>query len=101
MIKYINGILTKLADKGLPLPTAYDNNSGKGSVTLLFAYLSFFTAIGCTIYITYKSPLEGGITAVSLAIVYSVLYRLRKLDKISISKESIQIDAGNSDNENP
>ncbi len=84
--------LKKWTNPGLNLPHALDTTTGKPSATLFFAYGSFFTAIGSVIYLLTKDPTEGAMAAIATAVVYSILYKLRQIDKLKLSKDSIEIE---------
>ena len=78
-------------------PVVYDSDTKKGSVTLLFAYIAFVLAISAVIFLIIENRLQGAIAAIANAIVFVVLYRIRKIDKFSISKDEITIDADDED----
>ena len=79
------------------MPLAYDHSVDKGSVTLLFAYGSFLMAMTSIGYLTYTDPLQGALTATAAATIYLVLYRLRALDKVKITKDSFEVDSEDED----
>lgn len=91
--------LKKWTNPGLNLPHVADMDSNKPSATLFFAYTSFFVAIGSVVYLSYKDPTEGAMAAIAMSTVYIILYRLRKIDKFKFSKEGVEIDAEDAQNE--
>lgn len=67
---------------GLTLWYAYDPISKKPSITLLMAYLSFMVAlIAGIISVFYPSTLLGTFALMTFAIVYTILYMIRSLNK--------------------
>jgi hypothetical protein len=92
--------LKKWTNPGLYLPHAVDTTSGKPSATLFFAYGSFFLATGAVVYLVVKDPTEGAIAAITTAVLYSVLYKMRQVDKLKFSKEGVEIDAEDGQDEN-
>lgn len=92
--------LKKWTNPGIYAPHIADMDSNKPSATLFFAYASFFLAVGCVVYLATKDATEGAMAAIGMAIAYIVIYRLRKLDKFKFSKEGVEIDAEDGQDEN-
>jgi len=83
--------------KDFEFPFATDKVSGKPSVTLFFAYVSFLIAVGITIYLTIKDVIAGSVAALMLFFGCLLMYRLRKLDSFSIDFDDKEIKVNSSD----
>ena len=75
-------------------PFAKDKTSGKSSVTLFFAYVSFLLATIVTGYLVYKDAIAGTVSALMLFFGCLLMYRLRQVDKfkISLSEQSLEVE---------
>lgn len=85
---------------GLYFPGAYDNNTNKSSVSLLFANISFYIACGSVLTLLYKDTTLGTIAAMMLAALYFVFYMLRKLNKAKIDIDDRSLDLENTEGDN-
>lgn len=80
--------------KDIKLPFLIDGDSGKPSVTLMFAYISFVIACVVVAYLTYKDATAGSVGALTLFFGSLVIYRLRAIDKLkfSLKEQSFEIE---------
>ena len=75
------------------LPFALDKaNDSKPSVTLLFAYCAFLLAVGVDVALCFKDLVAALLGAIVLFLICIVLYRMRQIDKLKISRDSIEIE---------
>lgn len=99
MFKTILKLIKYGSQHGVDLPTAYDHDKKGPSVSLLFANISFYVAIGAIIYLIHKDVTSGTIAATLFAGLYFIFYMLRKLTKARIDFDNKEIDLEN--NETP
>jgi hypothetical protein len=99
MIKKIKELYEFSAKTGFFLPAAYDFDKPGPSVSLLFAHISFYVAIGSIIYLIYKDVNLGTVAAISFAVVYFIFYMLRKLTKakVDLDDKSFELENGSDD----
>ena len=81
-------------------PFAKDKTSGKSSVTLFFAYVSFLLAAIVTGYLVYKDAIAGTVSALMLFFGCLLMYRLRRLDSFSIDLDDKQISVNSNGSSN-
>ena len=78
----------------LNLPFVLDQaNDNKPSVTLLFAYCAFLLAVGVDIALCFKDLVAALLGAIVLFLICVVMYRMRQIDKLKITKDSVEVDA--------
>jgi len=94
----ISRFLKEASETGLRLPLAFDPDKGFGSVTMLFAYVSFFIALGTVVYLVIQDPLAGTTSAITLWTLTTVLYLMRRLNKFKadLKNPSIELDSSES-----
>lgn len=97
MIQKLKDLFKFSAEHGLNLPTAYDHQQKGPSVSLLFAHISFFTAIISICILIHKDINLGTIAAITFAGLYFIFYMLRKLNKAKIDLDDRSIDLENSE----
>lgn len=102
MFKFIKNAYNDACTKGVKFPFAYDAISGKPSVTLLFAYITFvvmmFSLIGLHIY---KQILQATLVSILVWVLAVVFYRLRELDKVKINLKDQSIDLEDTPDDKP
>lgn len=75
------------------LPFAIDHaNKDKPSVTLLFAYASFVLAVASIIALHFCNCPSATFSAISLHVISLTIYRMRKIDKLKVGKEGIELE---------
>lgn len=92
MIKTIKEILKFSSTNGFWLPSAFDNRSGKGSVSLLFAHIANFVAIGGIISLLVKNLELGVYCAIGYSGLMLAFYLLRSLGKVKVGKDGIELE---------
>lgn len=81
----------------LDLPFAKDKaNNDKPSVTLLFAYVSFLLTLGLNIFEAFRDPIASLFGSTILFTICIVLYRMRRVDSLRISRDSVEVDSSDS-----
>lgn len=93
MLDNLKKILKFGSTIGFFLPSAHDNRSGKGSVSLLFAHIANFVAIAGIITLLYKDVETGVYSAIGYSALMLSFYLLRSLDKVKLGKEGIELDS--------
>lgn len=99
-MEWIKKKLQEWAETGLRLPGAYDNKTGKASVTLMFSWISFAIAAISVIMLHFKQfDATATWTAIGFWVMGTVLYMLRKLQKVKFDADDkeIELDAGDED----
>jgi hypothetical protein len=91
----IKEFLEFTSKNGLYLPSAYDNSTDKGSVSLLFAHMSFYLGCIAICLLLYKDINLGTIAAMLFAGLYFIFYMLRRLTKAKIDLDDKSIDLEN------
>jgi hypothetical protein len=89
--------LKSLNNPGLNLPLANDSAAGKPSVTLLLMYVANLIAIISLIYLHIKGdPLAASGMTCLYAVICTVLYMMRKLNKASfdLKSQKFEVDGG-------
>jgi hypothetical protein len=102
MKEWLSKKLKEWSETGLRLPGAYDVKNGKASVTLMFAWISFFVAIISVVMGHFKQlDLSATWTAIGFWFLCTALYMLRKLQKLKFDADdkSIELDGGDDEEE--
>ncbi len=89
------------SEAGLRLPAAYDADKPGPSVSLLFAHISFYIALGTIIGLSIKDTTAGTIAATMFAGLYFIFYMLRRLTKAKLDFDDKSIDLENDEDEKP
>lgn len=98
MSERIKEFFVKASTEGLYLPVAQD--AGKPSVTLFFMYLSNLVAIVSLILLHVKGdPFTATSTTAIYAIIQTVLYMLRRLQKAKFDLDDKSIELEGEDDE--
>lgn len=97
MFEKLKEFLKFASESGLRLPTAYDADKQGPSVSLLFANISFYVAVGCIIWFTTRDLQNGTIAAMLFAALYFVFYLLRRLTKAKFDLDDKSIDLENNE----
>jgi hypothetical protein len=99
MIKRIKEILEFGSTNGFYTATAYDNDKGKGSTTLLFANSAHYLTLVIIAVLAYKDINNGAMAAIIYSVITMVLYMMRRLSKVKVDADerSIELDAGEKD----
>lgn len=85
---------------GFKLPYAYDGSTKQPSVTLWFAYCSFFLAFGAVVYFIVKGdPLASSSVAIGFWALAMVFYRLRHLDKFKLDLDDKSLELSGDEDE--
>jgi hypothetical protein len=80
------------SENGWYLPSAFDNRSGKGSVSLLFAHVANFTAIAGIALLLYKDTKTGVLGAIIYSTLMLAFYLIRSLSKFKVDVDDGQIE---------
>lgn len=100
MSEKIKDFFIKSSTEGLYLPVAHD--AGKPSVTLWFLYLSNSLVLGSLILLHIRSePVVASVTTIIYAIIMSVLYLMRRVQKFKadLDDKSIELEGEEDDEE--
>lgn len=102
MFNKLKEIVKDGLENGFRLPSAKDGESGKPSVTLWFAHVSFTVAMAGTIYfLATGDTLHSVLTAIGFWTIAMIWYRLRRLDSVKIDLRDQEIELNiDSDNKN-
>lgn len=90
------------SEQGLRLPFAFDSVSGKPSVTLLFAYITFVLALTSTILLHVTDKVfTATVTSIMFFVISTIFYLLRRLTKakLDLDDRSIELDGEEEKNE--
>lgn len=98
MIQRLKEILEFSSTNGFNLPSAYDNRSGKGSVSLLFAHVANVVAIGGIISLLVKNLELGVYCAIGYSGLMLAFYLLRSLGKVKVGKDGIELEDNDEEN---
>ncbi len=92
----VKEILKNWSETGIRLPFAYDPESDKPSVTLMFFWITSFLSVVSLVLLHLKLVTYTA-TGMSLGFVLIafVMYRLRKLDKVKIDLDDQSIELEN------
>ncbi len=84
------------SETGAYLPSAYDNRSGKGSVSLLFAHIANAVAIVGIGTLLYTDLKQGVISAIFYSVLMLAFYLIRSLSKFKVDVDDgeFEIDSG-------
>lgn len=98
MLHNLSKIWTKWCREGVHLPYAYDAETNKPSITLMFFWLVSFISIISLVALHFKKDLlTGTLTSALFLVVGFVMYRLRKLDKVKIDIKNQSVDLENNE----
>lgn len=88
MLEILSNLWTTWCEKGIRLPFAYDPETDKPSITLMFYWIVSFLSI-VSLILLHLNLVEYKATGTSLVFLLTafVMYRLRKLDKVKIDVE--------------
>jgi cbb3-type cytochrome oxidase subunit 3 len=90
------------SEEGLKLPFAFDAVSGKPSVTLFFAYVTFLLALTSTILLHFTDKIfTATVTTIIFFVINVIFYLLRRLTKakVDLDDRSIELDGEEDDKE--
>jgi len=88
-----------LSTNGIHVPFIFDGETGKPSITLMFAYVTFVLAVISLVALHFRSELlTATITSITFWAVAVVLYRMRKIDKLKFNLEERSVEVGAEDN---
>lgn len=100
VIKKIATFWESISKNGIYMPFIHDARTGKASVTLLFAYITFTLAIISTIALHFNIGLTvATFTSILFWVIAVIFYRLRNLDKakIDLDDRSIELEGSGDD----
>lgn len=94
----VKELLKRWSESGIRLPFAYDPESDKPSVTLMFFWITSFLSV-VSLVLLHLKLIEYKATLMSLGFVLTafIMYRLRKLDKVKIDLDNQSIELENND----
>ena len=94
-------LFVRWSTKGMKLPFVYDPESKAPSVTLSFAYITFFlTVISVAVLHFRADPMVASGGALIFWVLATVFYRLRKLDKVKIDLDDQEIELDSEEQKN-
>jgi len=100
MVQKLLETIKRWSEEGMRLPVAYDADLGKPSVTLMFAWVAFFLAVGSTIALNFtQSVLSASLVSIMFWVLAVVIYRLRKLDHVKFDLDDKEIELSSEDEE--
>lgn len=101
MLDKLQNLWTTWCEKGVKLPYAYDPETDKPSITLMFYWITSFLSI-ISLVLLHTKVIEYGATGMALGFVLMafVMYRLRKLDKVKIDVDDQSIELENNGEKN-
>lgn len=102
ILQKIGNFWESISRRGIYAPFIHDARTGKPSITLLFAYITFALAVLSTIALHFNIQLVVATgTSIMFWVVAVIFYRLRNLDKakIDLDDKSIELDGSGDDDE--
>jgi len=98
----MESILAKLrawADRGVSMPIIRDPVTDMPSITLTFPYIAFALAVHAVIQLLGVNTLYGTVAALLLWLMATILYLIRKLNKVKldIDQQSLELEGGDSE----
>ena len=95
MLDKLKALLEFSSKNGFYLPSAYDNDKGGPSVSLLFSHVANFIAIASIIFLVVKDTTTGTISAMIYASLMLVFYLMRRITKFKadLDDKSIELDS--------
>lgn len=95
MLENIKELLKFYSETGAYLPSAYDNRSGKGSVSLLFAHVANAVAVVGICVLLYQDIKQGVISAIVYSVLMLAFYLIRSLSKFKVDVDdgAIELDS--------
>lgn len=97
MLKYIKSLLKFWSENGMYLPSAFDNRSGIGSVSLLFAHIANLVAIVAICLLVAKDLDKGVIFAIAYSVLMLVFYLIRSISKFKVDVDDGEINVESSE----
>lgn len=99
MFKKVNSLWSAWCEKGIKLPYAFDPETNKPSITLMFFWVTSILSI-ISLILLHLNLVSNIATTYSLVFIFSafIMYRLRKLDKVKIDVENKSIELDNKGN---
>lgn len=95
MLEFLSNTWKKWCESGIRLPYAFDPETNKPSITLMFYWITSFLSI-ISLMLLHTKVVEYKATGTALVFVLMafIMYRLRKLDKVKIDvdDQSIELD---------
>lgn len=98
MLDKISGLLDRWSEIGIKLPSAYDNRTGKGSISLLFAHVANFVAILSICYLVSQDSKYGVLSAIVYSTLMLAFYLIRTLSKFKVDIDDGEIELDSQDN---
>lgn len=96
MLQTIRQWYNRKAKEGIDFFYANDKTTGKPSITLFMAYVSFMSALCAGIYsVFFPSTLLGTFALMAFAIVYTILYMIRSLNKAKFDLDDKSFEVSN------
>lgn len=92
MLNRIKKLFEFSSKNGLYLPAAFNAETGKPSVTLLFTHIANTVAIIAIGILTYKDINLGTIAAICYSIVTMLLYLMRRVTKFKFDADDREIE---------
>ncbi len=96
MLDKLKAFFEFASSHGLNLPSAYDNRSGMGSVSLLFAHAANAVALGGIVALMVQDLKVGVYCSIGYSSLMLVFYLMRSLSKfkVDIDDGEVEIDSG-------
>lgn len=101
MVQSIIKFLKFASTTGIYLPGAYDNRTKKGSVSLLFAHITFFLTILGLIALLLTNLQAGVYCSIGYSVLMLSFYLIRSLDKVKFGKDGVELDGEDESPMNP
>lgn len=95
MLDKLKLLLEFFSKNGAYLPGAYDADKKGPSVTLLFAYIAYITAIVTIISLSIKDINSGVIAAMIFSSLQTVFYLFRRLTKAKFDLDDKSVELEN------
>lgn len=94
----IKDFWNSISKEGMHMPFVHDARTGKPSITLLFAYMTFILAFVSSVMLHFNSDIMmATFTSILFWVVSVVFYRLRNIDKAKIDFDDKSLElSGNS-----
>lgn len=94
MLEKLKNLLLRNKDSGFIFPTAYDPEKKRGSLTILFAYISFVLVVASLVLLHFKKEVfVATTTTLSFWVLSMVFYLMRQgLSKVDIDLKQDRID---------
>lgn len=92
MLENIKQLLKFWSKTGAYLPSAYDNRTGKGSVSLLFAHVANAVAVFGICALLYQNLKDGVIAAIIYSVLMLAFYLIGSLSKFKVDVDDGEIE---------